>query len=163
MRAILPDAQAFFSATLLLLTTGIWLTGCTRPHVQAQAERYRVERCDGALADWSPKGSEFAHLAIFNILEVRPRHIVWNGNEISDQILSDYLNKVKELDPSPAISVIFDPNMNCDAVNGIRIDIQNKLHCSASQVCVEYSHAEWAARQKGSRIPHPPRPDGGRQ
>jgi len=139
------------SSLLIMAVAGMFVSDCHEEPREPKIAIYDNSRCDGTPQDWRAQGAEFGELMAHNLLEVGPQRIRWNQVPISDATLHQYLAVVHDLNPVPALVVVFDSQTACDVVRNMRTQIEASMHCQEpGRVCVEYSAGEW------SRLKPPP-------
>ncbi|MES1971309.1 MAG: hypothetical protein V4472_02555 [Pseudomonadota bacterium] len=127
------------------------LVACERKPVQpAKPAAYAESRC-GGIPSWSKQGVENGELMSFNRIEVAPSKLLWNGVPIDRDILADYLNQIRLMNPQPVTALTIAQTAKCEDVAAVRQTMEGRLQCASEIHCVEYSMAEW-------RKNHPPPP-----
>ena len=134
-----------FHKLLFVLGAAMIASACNRQvgRAEANSATYGVNSCGGAPSTWSPHGSEYGELAIYNALAATNKGLTWNGTPLTTATAKDYLRTSSGRAPAINIQVIFDPEVSCLIVGKTRSLVSGSLRCGRNEKCVEYSRREY--------------------
>jgi hypothetical protein len=86
--------------------------------------------CADPLRGWRKPSDGYSVLAIANHVRLtRNGKILWNGEQISPQKLSDYSSSLPQMNPIPFTILQIDDGANCSVVREVRRTINERAKC----------------------------------
>lgn len=139
--------------TILLaitLLSGSGAAGAAATKASDPAENWN-QRCRPFTTGWQAQGCENGELAVYNLLELQPGRLIWNGVPIGSAKFRRYLALSRRLSPTPGIVLVVHPGAAASTVRDVRLAITRRLACGVTHACVEYSSAEWKQARSATR------------
>ena len=92
--------------------------------------------CPHPSAHWSAAAAVPADVRQLNILRLEDGRLLWNGTDVSENHVRQYLGIVNSMHPQPLMVLIYGEHTSCESIERARSLIDEVLQCQPGQ-CLE--------------------------